>query len=64
MYCYENDKPIDKLGCEDNVSKELCLKIVSEPCEWNVLKMKCIKVKSPMSSMIFPDNLYNAEACV
>ncbi|CAD8152597.1 unnamed protein product [Paramecium pentaurelia] len=63
MYCYENDQPIDKLGCEDNVSKELCLKIVSEPCEWNFLKMRCIKVRSAMASMISPDNLYNAEAC-
>lgn len=64
MYCYENDQPIDKLGCEDNVSKELCLKIDSEPCEWNALKMRCIKVRSVMASMISPDNLYNAEACV
>ncbi|CAD8067076.1 unnamed protein product [Paramecium sonneborni] len=64
MYCYENDQPIQQLKCEDNVNKELCLKIVLEACEWNVVKLKCIKLRSSMATFILPDNLYNAEACV
>ncbi|CAD8067853.1 unnamed protein product [Paramecium sonneborni] len=64
MLCYENDKPFNQLGCEDNVNMIICLKITTQPCEWDILKMKCFRLRSSQFSLILPVNLYNAEACV
>ncbi|CAD8050957.1 unnamed protein product [Paramecium primaurelia] len=64
MLCYENDKPLTQLGCEDNVNMIICLKITTQPCEWDIIKLKCLRLKSNQFQLILPDNLYNAEACV
>ncbi|CAK73252.1 unnamed protein product (macronuclear) [Paramecium tetraurelia] len=46
LKCYENKTSIQLLGCNDNLNKNLCLKVTKEPCVWDISQYKCYKLES------------------